>query len=204
MILAICIPTHHGRGPLLRAAVDSVVDQLTGDLPDKVQISISDNAPRDGTAEMGTGHQERLGADRVRYRRNEQDLGYLPTFLAVVEQADADFCGLLGSDDTIAPFDPPDELPDDPEHEHVAAPPRTPSASAGWRWTTYRALQARAQLRLDRGGPAVRLRPALLVAPEFWLRTFPVLLVPHPALPVLKRLSEIIDRVTGRPVRNRL
>lgn len=40
--------------------------------------------------------------------------------------------------------------------------------------------------------------------PEFWLRTFPVLLMPFPVVPVLKRLSEIIDRVTGRPVQNRL
>lgn len=348
MVLAICIPTHHGRAELLREAIESVVSQLDG-LEDEVQISISDNASHDGTAEMVADYQQRFG-DRVRYRRNERNLGYLPNFLAVVEQADADFCWLLGSDDTIAPggvagvvdllerhpdlagatlnrsrvdfrwpdvvrSDPPDELPEDAGSEHVYRsvedafrhcglaidymstqvvrrqgwrdavaeigpealgatilahmliigrmvqrnpawawhPPavvrhRTGTSELderlGHRYSAYQLMIMDERSKvwaaiLGKGSPAWRaamhkayrrtanpyatsrykleahhdwradLQLLRLVRhfrwlPEFWLRTFPLLLLPYQLMPWLKRASELMDRATGRPVQNRL
>jgi len=350
VLLAVCIPTHDGRCELLRQALESVFSQLDG-IEDKVQVSISDNASKDGTAELVADYQRRYGADRIRYRRNERNLGYLPNFLAVVEQADADYCWLLGSDDTILPgglagvvallerhpgvagatlnrnrvdyrapevvlYDQPDELPQDPGTEHRYGSVQAAVAHCGlamdymstqvvrregwravverygmapledtilahmliigrmiernpaWLWHAPAAVRHRTgtselderlghrysayQLMImeerskvwgavvGKGTPAWRaamtkayrrtanphatarykLEPAhswrtdveLLAAfvrhfwwlPEFWRKTFPMLLMPHRVAPFAQRAAGVIDRATGRKVEPRL
>lgn len=100
MFLSICIPTHHGRVHLLQEAIESILSQITGDLKDKVEICISDNAAQDGTQEMVQGYLQ-AHPGRFVYNRNETDLGGY-NFIKVVEIASGKYCWLLGSDDQIA------------------------------------------------------------------------------------------------------
>ena len=99
-LLAFSIPTHHGRCPVLRRALDSVFDQLSDPATDRVQVCVSDNASRDGTAELVAEFQERFPG-RLKYHRNAEDQGLIPNLLQSVAMADAEFCWWLGSDDTI-------------------------------------------------------------------------------------------------------
>jgi abequosyltransferase len=97
--LSVCVPTHHGRGPKL----DQLLELLAAE-PDREQIEVcvSDNASRDGTAEIIARHRARFGG-RLRYHRNERDLGWGENLLGAVELARGDYCWLMGSDDAPAP-----------------------------------------------------------------------------------------------------
>lgn len=149
MVLSICIPTHNGRREALRRALESVTAQLDENVSDAVEICVSDNASRDGTAEMVASLE-----GPIRYHRNLRDLGLVPNLFGSIAMARGRFCWLLGSDDTIAAgglaqvltlvrehpdvggvtvnrvrtndrdpawlaIDAPDELPDEPERMHV-------------------------------------------------------------------------------------
>ncbi|HYU60318.1 MAG TPA: glycosyltransferase family A protein [Solirubrobacterales bacterium] len=98
-LLAVCIPTHHGRAGALSELLDRLLPQLPRD--GSVEVCISDNASEDETAEMVAAR--RYEHELVRYSRNERDLGLAGNLFAVVEMARADYCWLLGSDDAPAP-----------------------------------------------------------------------------------------------------
>src|SRR5688572_21711912 len=71
--LSVCIPTHHGRA----GALDDLLSELTAqlaDLGDDVEVCVSDNASQDATAAVVQAHRRGLGT-RLRYRRNDRDLG---------------------------------------------------------------------------------------------------------------------------------
>lgn len=95
-----CIPTHHGRRDALALALDAVTAQI-GDPGDRVTIVVSDNASRDGTADMIRARVAN-GAP-IAYHRSETDLGAPANIDRVVELADATFCWLLSSDDAPSP-----------------------------------------------------------------------------------------------------
>jgi len=101
VLLSICIPTHHGRAPVLRRALDSVFDQLGGESSEDVEVCVSDNASEDGTEQLVESY--RAHEATLRYRRNPTNLGLVPNLLGVVDLAQGTFCWLLGSDDTIEP-----------------------------------------------------------------------------------------------------
>lgn len=98
MLLAICIPTHHGRGPALRRALDSIAAGVAAD--ERVEVCVSDNASHDETAQVVADFRNRVG-DRVRYRRHDENRGFTANLLAAVELAEARWCWLLGSDDLV-------------------------------------------------------------------------------------------------------
>ncbi len=101
MLLAICIPTHHGRAALLARALDSLAAGVSGD--ERVEVCVSDNASTDETAQVVADFAERVGRDRVRYRRHDLDRGVTANMLSVIEMAEAQWCWFLGSDDIVAP-----------------------------------------------------------------------------------------------------
>ncbi len=100
MRLSICIPTHHGRVKYLKEAIDSVVDQLTPDLQNQIEICVSDDASEDGTCELIEQYQKEHPNLFV-YSRNEKNQGLAINVLKVVALAHGDFCWFLSSDDQI-------------------------------------------------------------------------------------------------------
>lgn len=100
MKLALCIPTHHGRAETLRQLLDSVLRQDGLPAPDGLEITISDNASTDGTADL-VRHYQRVSPFAVKYFRFERDMRGVRNLLNAVEMADADWCWILGSDDVI-------------------------------------------------------------------------------------------------------
>jgi abequosyltransferase len=99
--LSVCIPTHKGRCAVLREALDSIAAQAAGDLPLELELCISDNASQDGTEAMVAAFAAVHPGLRIRYERNERDIG-LANILRVVERATGDWCWLFGSDDVMA------------------------------------------------------------------------------------------------------
>lgn len=97
-LLAVCIPTHHGRAGPLSDLLDRLLPQLPPD--GLVEVCISDNASEDGTEGVVAARGADDGA--LRYVRHERNLGLVENMLAVVEMARADYCWLLGSDDAPA------------------------------------------------------------------------------------------------------
>lgn len=100
MLLSVCIPTHQGRAANLARAMSSVLDQLTPELVDEVEVCVSDNASADGSDRVVADRRDNSSA-RVVYHRNPRDLGLVANLLQSVQIASGRFCWLLGSDDTI-------------------------------------------------------------------------------------------------------
>lgn len=98
MLLAVCIPTHHGRAAQLRRALDSIAPGVIAD--ERVEVCVSDNASSDETEQVVTGFAE-LAPGRVRYHRHAENLGFTANLLSAVELAQARWCWLLGSDDLV-------------------------------------------------------------------------------------------------------
>ena len=73
MKLALCIPTHHGRAETLRQLLDSVLRQDGLPAPDGLEITISDNASTDGTADL-VRHYQRVSPFAVKYFRFDRDM----------------------------------------------------------------------------------------------------------------------------------
>lgn len=97
-LLAVCIPTHHGRAGPLSELLDRLLPQIPSD--SSVEICIGDNASEDGTEELVASRAADHPA--LRYTRHAQNLGLVENMLAVVEMARAEYCWLLGSDDAPA------------------------------------------------------------------------------------------------------
>lgn len=90
-LISICIPTYN-RKALLKRALDSILGQMD----DRVEILVSDNASDDGTREM-----MRDEYPNIRYSRNEQNVGGEANFLKCCELAQGRFFILFGSDDVL-------------------------------------------------------------------------------------------------------
>jgi len=100
--LSICIPTHDGRGAVLKEAIDSVLSQITPEIRPCIEICVSDNASEDGTRALLAGYS-REHPGLFHYSRNPENLGFTRNLMRVVAQAGGDHCWLLSSDDTMAP-----------------------------------------------------------------------------------------------------
>ena len=101
MRLSVCVPTHDGRGEVLRQSLSSILHQITPELRGQVEICISDNASRDETqAFVAECRQQYPGL--IRYGRNSENLGFTRNLMSVIALAEGDFCWLFSSDDTMA------------------------------------------------------------------------------------------------------
>lgn len=96
-ILSICIPTYN-RAELLESALSSLVPQIA-DCGDEVELVVTDNCSTDHTREL----VERLRQQcRIRYHRNEQNVGVIRNVLgAVMNLARGEFCWLMGDDEMV-------------------------------------------------------------------------------------------------------
>jgi glycosyltransferase involved in cell wall biosynthesis len=93
-LVSICIPTYN-RPALLREAVHSCLAQTFGDF----EIVITDNSESD-ESERWIGH---LNEPRVRYSRNERNIGGTGNFTKVLSLARGKYVKLLMDDDLIKP-----------------------------------------------------------------------------------------------------
>jgi len=98
-ILSICIPTYN-RAEYIGEAIESVLDQITPDTQDKVEICISDNASTDNTEKIVKNYQRKKKCNIV-YHKNEENLGADNNFLKVIDIANGEYCLWIGSDDAI-------------------------------------------------------------------------------------------------------
>lgn len=95
-LVSIGIPVFNG-GRTLRHTLDMLLAQSFSDF----EVVISDNASTDDTQEIC---EEYAAADpRIRYSRNERNLGARPNFIRVFELARGEFFRWNGHDDYIAP-----------------------------------------------------------------------------------------------------
>jgi glycosyltransferase involved in cell wall biosynthesis len=99
-LISICVPTHHGRRDTLGALLQGISEQAQ-DLGELVEICVSDNASRDGTAELLAELPPKC-ACRVSYHRQPTDIGLARNLTAVVGLARGRYCWILGSDDLLS------------------------------------------------------------------------------------------------------
>ena len=101
-VLTFCIPTHDGRGPFLREALESILGQAE-DVPSGcITVSISDNASQDETRAIVAGFQVRFPG-LVRYARHDTNQGFTSNMLRAVGEAEGDYGWLFSSDDRVVP-----------------------------------------------------------------------------------------------------
>ena len=79
--VSVGVPVYNGER-FIRQTLDSLVDQSFKDL----EIVISDNASTDGTAAICEEYARR--DDRIRYVRNERNVGLAKNFNRVVERSE--------------------------------------------------------------------------------------------------------------------
>lgn len=94
--ISVCIPTYnHAR--FLPDAIGSVLSQTRGDF----ELIVLDNASTDDTGEIVRRY---AAADpRIRYRRNEANVGPVRNFNLCLEAASGDLVKILCSDDVLEP-----------------------------------------------------------------------------------------------------
>jgi glycosyltransferase involved in cell wall biosynthesis len=92
--LDIMLP-HYGDTALMQAAVQSVLDQTDKDW----RLTVVDDGREEGVPEWFAS----LGDERVRYLRNEQNLGITRNFQKCVDLVESTHFTMLGSDDLMMP-----------------------------------------------------------------------------------------------------
>ena len=98
-ILSICIPTFN-RSEFLKDCLKSITTQVSS-INDDVEIVVSDNASTDDTMKIV---EEAKKLCHIRYIRNHSNIGAARNILKMVrENAEGDFCWILGDDDLIKP-----------------------------------------------------------------------------------------------------
>jgi glycosyltransferase involved in cell wall biosynthesis len=117
--VSIALPVYNGER-YLAVAVESILGQTFDDF----ELLISDNASTDATEEIARDFASR--DERIRYVRQERNLGAGPNFNAAMRLTRADFVKWASFDDALAPgylqacVDLLDEHPDAP-YAHTAA-----------------------------------------------------------------------------------
>ncbi|MEO1346882.1 MAG: glycosyltransferase family A protein, partial [Pseudomonadota bacterium] len=94
--VTIGVPVYNGDA-YLAEALDSILNQTFTDF----EVIISDNASTDGTEQICRDYAAR--DDRVRYIRQEKNLGAAPNFNLLVPIARGEYFKWAASDDLIAP-----------------------------------------------------------------------------------------------------
>jgi abequosyltransferase len=96
MIISICIATRN-RGSFIGTTLESILTQAT----DEVEIVVLDGASTDNTEEVVLQYQTRF--PRLRYFRQDTNLGIDRDFANAVDLARGDYCWLFCDDDLLKP-----------------------------------------------------------------------------------------------------
>jgi abequosyltransferase len=94
--LSICIATHN-RGTFIGATLESIICQAT----EQVEIVVLDGASTDNTGDVIRQYQERF--PRLRYVRQNANMGVDHDFAEAVALAYGDYCWLFSDDDLFKP-----------------------------------------------------------------------------------------------------
>jgi glycosyltransferase involved in cell wall biosynthesis len=94
--VSICMPVYNGEG-FVAQSLDSILAQTFGDY----ELHISDNASTDATADICRGYAARDA--RIRYQRNDVNLGPNRNFNLLVQRARGAYFKLANADDLCAP-----------------------------------------------------------------------------------------------------
>ena len=86
---------YYGDVPMMQGAVRSVLAQTDG----RWRLTVVDDGQEPGVPEWFAG----LGDPRVRYERNERNLGITVNFQKCLDAADADLVTMIGCDDELRP-----------------------------------------------------------------------------------------------------
>lgn len=98
-LLSICIPTYN-RAPFLDECLKQISSQITNEgLEDTIELLVSDNHSTDDTPDIVKKHIQ-AGA-KIRYFRNEKNLGMDGNFVNCFKNATGNFIWLLGDDDYL-------------------------------------------------------------------------------------------------------
>jgi len=98
-ILTVGIPTFN-RASRLRGLLDSIANQYTGDVKERVEILISDNCSTDETWSVLGEYSEKHG---FQIRRNEKNLGMDQNLCEICKVARGEFMWWMGDDDIVLP-----------------------------------------------------------------------------------------------------
>ncbi len=98
MNLSICIPTFN-RAAHLQNCLNSIIANRPESY-DGFQLCVSDNGSDDDTEKVVREAQKKI---KIKYQKNEKNVGIPRNFLKVVNMADGEFVWLLGDDDLLAP-----------------------------------------------------------------------------------------------------
>ena len=90
-LISICIPTYNG-AKFLRECLDSIVNQTYSNK----EIIVSDNASTDETEKIVKEYVEKY---KVKYYRNEKNIGAEANFTRCIELANGEFIAIYHSDD---------------------------------------------------------------------------------------------------------
>ena len=101
-LLSLCVPTYNRAG-LLDQALRAVLDQITPDMADLVEIVVLDNASPDGTPAVVTRVQADFPRLPLRALRHPQNIGPDANFYEAVKEAQGEYVYLLSDDDILLP-----------------------------------------------------------------------------------------------------
>jgi glycosyltransferase involved in cell wall biosynthesis len=93
IVLSICIPTYN-RSRLLSECIKQIILCPS----QEIEIVISDDGSTDGTKEV----VKKIGDSRIKYYRNDKNLGYPANILKLVERAAGDFLLFISDEDRVA------------------------------------------------------------------------------------------------------
>lgn len=85
----------------IRQTLDSVLAE--GRFPADMQVTVVDNASTDATADIVAELAEQVGADRLEWRRNTENIGLIGNWNACVSLARGELVHLLHADDYVTP-----------------------------------------------------------------------------------------------------
>ena len=100
--LSLCVPTYNRAG-LLDQALRAVLDQITPDMADLVEIVVLDNASPDGTPAVVARVQADFPRLPLRALRHPQNIGPDANFYEAVKEAQGEYVFLLSDDDILLP-----------------------------------------------------------------------------------------------------
>lgn len=101
--LSICIPTYNRITYLKKLLLTCILQIEEAGLEGVVQISISDNCSNDGTQQFVEELQKGHPLVEIIFSINEENIGADRNYIKCVEISTAEYCWIMGSDDSIAP-----------------------------------------------------------------------------------------------------
>jgi len=96
--LSICIPTYN-RCNYLSQAIESIVECLTDELREIVEIVVSDNASTDDTEKVVCGYKKDI--KNLVYSKSPYNCGFDRNLIKVIDLASGEYCWILGDDDEV-------------------------------------------------------------------------------------------------------